>query len=126
MPATALAPPLVERKSGPPRPPRRGDRTGQPHQSGASPQLNRRSGAGMSPNGHVGRRAAQNPPTSPYDELPRISLRPGHFSGTSTRAADGAGDGNRTHVSSLGSCSSTIELHLRRLIVVISSRSAQG
>jgi hypothetical protein len=25
--------------------------------------------------------------------------------------ADGAGDGNRTHVSSLGSCSSTIELH---------------
>src|ERR1700693_2707674 len=26
----------------------------------------------------------------------------------------GAGDGNRTHVSSLGSCSSTIELHPRK------------
>lgn len=30
---------------------------------------------------------------------------------------DGAGDGNRTHASSLGSCSSTIELHPRRAIM---------
>src|SRR5215469_3039502 len=126
MPAAAPAPPLAGRKSGPPRPPRRGDRTGQPHQSGASAQLNRRSGGGMSPNGHGGRRAAQNPPNSPDDELPGVSQRPAHSSGTSTRAGYGAGDGNRTHVSSLGSCSSTIELHPRQLIVVISSRSAQG
>ena len=31
--------------------------------------------------------------------------------GVSEAASAGAGDGNRTHVSSLGSCSSTIELH---------------
>ena len=30
----------------------------------------------------------------------------------------GAGDGNRTHVSSLGSCSSTIELHPRGLLIL--------
>src|SRR5215471_6060546 len=72
----------------------------------------------MSPNGHRGRRAAQNPPNSPDDELPRISQRPAHFSGTSTRAGDGAGDGNRTHVSSLGSCSSTIELHPRGVLIL--------
>src|SRR5579862_5247288 len=31
--------------------------------------------------------------------------------GACTELVSGAGDGNRTHVSSLGSCSSTIELH---------------
>jgi hypothetical protein len=35
----------------------------------------------------------------------------------SRRRANGAGDGNRTHVSSLGSYSSTIELHPRKAII---------
>ena len=34
---------------------------------------------------------------------------------------DGAGDGNRTHASSLGSYSSTIELHPRRGVILLRS-----
>ena len=40
--------------------------------------------------------------TLPLRRLPQLAWR---------CQGDGAGDGNRTHVSSLGSCSSTIELH---------------
>jgi hypothetical protein len=34
------------------------------------------------------------------------------------RGGYGAGDGNRTHVSSLGSCSSTIELHPQPVLIL--------
>ena len=37
----------------------------------------------------------------------------------------GAGDGNRTHVSSLGSCSSTIELHPRRVSILFAFSPAR-
>ena len=37
----------------------------------------------------------------------------------------GAGDGNRTHVSSLGSYSSTIELHPRKAIIADQSRGIE-
>src|ERR1041385_7379800 len=37
---------------------------------------------------------------------------------------DGAGDGNRTHVSSLGSCSSTIELHPRGVWILVLLQTA--
>ena len=37
--------------------------------------------------------------------------------GETTNLLIGAGDGNRTHVSSLGSYSSTIELHPRKAII---------
>src|ERR1700732_2035097 len=43
---------------------------------------------------------------APENSRPRLSPQLGW-----TGRRIGAGDGNRTHVSSLGSCSSTIELH---------------
>ena len=51
--------------------------------------------------GHGISRAIRN---LPLRRLPQLAWR---------CLGDGAGDGNRTHVSSLGSCSSTIELHPR-------------
>ena len=48
----------------------------------------------------------------PISAPPSIPIHPaGH---PWPQIIDGAGDGNRTHVSSLGSCSSTIELHPQR------------
>src|SRR5690606_23303400 len=61
-------------------------------------------------------------PLSPTQHPVRRRLfhaAPSNTAAAATKAAadqdDGAGDGNRTHASSLGSCSSTIELHPRRL-----------
>ncbi len=44
---------------------------------------------------------------------------------TAPRRSDGAGDGNRTHVSSLGSYSSTIELHPRPDAILEGNRPAR-
>src|SRR6056297_2209356 len=42
------------------------------------------------------------------------------------RGGDGAGEGNRTLVVSLGSCCSTIELHPRHLLITHRARPSQG
>src|ERR1700730_7383139 len=50
---------------------------------------------------------------APENSRPRLSPQLGW-----TGRRIGAGDGNRTHVSSLGSCSSTIELHPRSGLIL--------
>src|SRR5262249_8802254 len=59
-------------------------------------------------------RPCRTPALSVEIDPPHFALRPTPRIAPAPTGEAGAGDGNRTHVSSLGSCSSTIELHPRR------------